>query len=76
MLIWEVSIIIILVCQKLGPVEPVQQKIKLPLPNPDINNFKELMTSVAKVICIYTFFLLNETGIYLQFHWHLVITGF
>ena len=28
----EISIIIILICQKLGSVRPVQQKIKLPSP--------------------------------------------
>ena len=33
MFICEISIIIILICQKLGSVGPVQQKIKLPLPN-------------------------------------------
>ena len=30
--ICEISIIIILICQKLGSVVPVQQKIKLPSP--------------------------------------------
>ena len=29
----EISIIIILICQKLGLIGPVQQKIKLPSPN-------------------------------------------
>ena len=33
MLISEISIIINLICQKLSSIEPVQQKIKLPLPN-------------------------------------------
>ena len=32
MSICEISIIIILICQKLGSVGPVQQKIKLPSP--------------------------------------------
>ena len=31
MFVCEISIIIILICQKLGSVETVQQKIKLPL---------------------------------------------
>ena len=33
MFICEISIITILICQKLGSVRSVQQKIKLPLPN-------------------------------------------
>ena len=32
MLICEISIIIILICQKIGSDGPIQQKIKLPLP--------------------------------------------
>ena len=35
-LICEISIIIILICQKLGSVLPVQQKVKLPSPNATI----------------------------------------
>ena len=31
MFIWDVSIIIVLICQKLGSIRPVQEKIKLPL---------------------------------------------
>ena len=31
--ICEISIIIIMICQKLESVEPIQQKIKLPSPN-------------------------------------------
>ena len=33
MFLGEISIIIILICQKLGTVGPVQQKIKLPSSN-------------------------------------------
>ena len=33
------NIIIILICQKLGSVGPVQQKIKLPLPQAKKNSF-------------------------------------
>ena len=33
MFICDISIIIILICQKLGSVAPVQQKVKLPSPN-------------------------------------------
>ena len=32
MFMGEISIIIILICQKLGSVRPLQQKIKLPSP--------------------------------------------
>ena len=37
MLICEISIIIILICQKLGSVGPVKQKMKLPVPNQERN---------------------------------------
>ena len=40
MFISEISIII-LICQKLGSVVPVQQKIKLPLPYPEYFEFSE-----------------------------------
>ena len=33
MVIFGISIIIILICQNLGSVQPVQQKIKFPLPS-------------------------------------------
>ena len=38
MFICEISIIIILICQKLESVGPVQQKIELPSPNPHFLN--------------------------------------
>ena len=37
MFLCEISIIIILICQKLQSVRPVQQKIKLPLPDYQTN---------------------------------------
>ena len=38
MFICEISIIIILICQKLGSVGPVQQKIKCSSPNTEAHN--------------------------------------
>ena len=37
MFICEISIIIILICRKLGSVGPAQQEIKLPSPNSSRN---------------------------------------
>ena len=39
MFVWEISIIITLICRKLGLVWSVQQKIKLPSPNPQSEIF-------------------------------------
>ena len=36
MFIYGISIFVILICQKLGLVGPIQQKLKLPLPNSNI----------------------------------------
>ena len=47
MFICEISIIIILICQKLGSVGPVQQKIKLPSPNPI---FPQLTSIIFRIL--------------------------
>ena len=39
MFVWEISIIIILICRKLGTFGPVQEKIKLLSPNPQSEIF-------------------------------------
>ena len=46
----EVSIIIILIYQKLGSVGPIQQKIKLPLPYSAIENILSLVSQVVSVL--------------------------
>ena len=45
MYICEISIIVILICEKLGLVGPVQQKFKLPLPKRTLEFFSWRMFS-------------------------------